>query len=117
MTDRAVRALQLIGTICSRYVGGTWRCSDDPGRTRYGSSQPTRWCDQCIAAWGLKQPSPLMTPDQFAYTTRWDLVRAYPVISGVPDAREATREEIEQGFEQILLNQNLQTTLRSAIRR
>lgn len=58
--------------------------------------------------------SPLLTPDEFSEEMRWEFVRAYPVISGVPDARLADRDEIEAGFEQILLSRHLQVTLHSA---
>lgn len=52
-----------------------------------------------------------MSPDDFPFTFRWDMVRAYPMISGVPDAREATREQVDAGFLLILKAGALQRTL------
>lgn len=57
----------------------------------------------------------LVEVEEYPYVDRWEMVRAYPVISGVLDARLATREQIDAGFRRILVNRNLQGTLRSIL--
>jgi hypothetical protein len=56
----------------------------------------------------LDEP-PLKVSD-FPRQYRWSMVRAYSVISGVPDVFEATQDKIDAGFALILENRNLRRT-------
>lgn len=49
--ERLILALTLIGTRCDNLTTG--RCSAEPGRTANAEYTAEKWCDQCIAAWGL----------------------------------------------------------------
>lgn len=48
--------------------------------------------------------------EDFPRQYRWSMVRAYPVISGVPDVFEATQGHIDGGFARCLRARNLRRT-------
>ncbi len=48
--------------------------------------------------------------EDFDVEYRVRMVKAYPVISGVPDAFEASWSDIEAGFERVLVARNLRRT-------
>jgi PAS domain-containing protein len=50
------------------------------------------------------------TGEPFDVEYRVRMVKAYPVISGVPDAFEASWSDIEAGFERVLVARNLRRT-------
>jgi hypothetical protein len=54
--------------------------------------------------------APQMRVDDFPRQYRWSMVRAYPVISAVPDVFEATQAEIDDGFALCLENRHLRQT-------
>ena len=56
---------------------------------------------------------PPLSVGQFSRAFRFKMVKAYPVISDVPDAYEATLCEIDCGFARILQSRNLRPVVDS----
>lgn len=51
-----------------------------------------------------------MQVEDFPRQYRWSMVKAYSIISGVPNVFEATHAEIDAGFARCLENRNLRLT-------
>lgn len=51
-----------------------------------------------------------MNVSDFPRSYRFRMVKAYPIISGVPDAYAATHDEIDEGFRYVLEARNLRRT-------
>ncbi len=60
--EQMQHALRLIaGTRCERTTGGGWRCVTEQGLTKDAEYLADRWCDACIAHWGLTTPAQMET--------------------------------------------------------
>lgn len=60
----------------------------------------------------LDNPDPVMRPCDFHRRFRFRMVKAYPVVSEVPDVYEADHDQIDAGFTKCLENRHLRRVAR-----